>query len=115
VISPLIDALVTTHQRFIPSSGATTTTFGSGPQMPSGNLQRSSSEHFTQNVAKPEVSQNTGAGGVTNYQARNQEVLKALTAMTGVSFGFDQRAWRNWYAVEQRRQQPGSINTRRSS
>ena len=115
VISPLIDALVTTHQQVKPSTGATTTTFGSGPQMPSGNLQRSPSEHFTQNVAAPQVSQQTGNGSVITYQATNQEVLKALTMMTKVSFGFDQRAWRNWYAVEQRRQQPSSINTRRSS
>ncbi|MBP90723.1 MAG: hypothetical protein CMJ64_29100 [Planctomycetaceae bacterium] len=114
VISPLIDALVTTHQHVTPSSGATTTTFASGPQMPSGSLQRSSSEHFTQNDAASQVSQGDG-GGVRTYQASNQEVLKALTAMTGVSFGFDQQAWRNWYAVEQRRQQPGSVNTRRSS
>jgi tetratricopeptide (TPR) repeat protein len=115
VISPLIDALVTTHQRATVGSGATTTMFGSGPQMVAGNLQRASSEHFTQNVAAPLISQGQDNGKVTTYQANNQEVLKALTTMTGVSFGFDQRAWRNWYAVEQRRQKPGSFDTRRSS
>jgi len=114
VISPLIDALVTTHQHVKAGSGATTMAMTSGPQASNGSLHRSSSQHFLDGVPS-NFSNRTDNGSVTTYQATNQEVLKALTSMTGVSFGFDQRAWRNWYAVEQRRQQPSSVNTRRSS
>ena len=31
---------------------------------------------------------------------QNQPVLDALTKLTGVDFGFDQRAWRYWHAQE---------------
>jgi len=31
---------------------------------------------------------------------QNQPVLDALTKLTGTDFGYDQRAWRYWYAQE---------------
>lgn len=116
VISPLIDALVTTHRDVAPPNGATTTAFTSGPQMPSAGLQRSPSEHFTQDFGNggATVSQGGCAKGTRTYQVPNQEVLKALAKLTGVSFSFDQQAWRNWLAIQQR-QQPAQVNVRRSS
>lgn len=116
VISPLIDALVTTHRSAAPPSDATTTSFGSGPQFPGAGLQRSPSQHFTQDFenTRSGVSQGGCCNDATNHRVANQEVLKALARLTGVSFSFDQQAWRNWYAIQQRAQ-PGTISTRRSS
>lgn len=79
-IAPLIDALTTTHTRVLPGAGpnATTTTFGSG-----GTFMK-------QNDA-PQVQ-------IVHMQ--NQQVLDALSQLSGVSFGYDQRAWRFWHAQE---------------
>jgi hypothetical protein len=80
-VSPLIDALRTTHTRLLdPGRGAdaTTTAFTSaGTMMKKGE--------------GPEVQ-------ISHVQ--NQPVLDALTKLTGVDFGFDQRAWRYWHAQE---------------
>jgi len=80
-ISPLIDALRTTHTRIInngPGADATTTAFtNSGAHMRKGE--------------GPEVQ-------IVHVQ--NQPVLDALTKLTGTDFGYDQRAWRYWYAQE---------------
>ena len=80
-VSPLIDALRTTHTRLLdPGRGAdaTTTAFTSG-----GTMMKKGEG--------PEVQ-------ISHVQ--NQPVLDALTKLTGVDFGFDQRAWRYWHAQE---------------
>jgi hypothetical protein len=80
-ISPLIDALKTTHSRVInagPGADATTTAFVNG-----GTLMKKGEG--------PEVQ-------IVHVQ--NQPVLDALTKLTGADFGFDQRAWRYWYSQE---------------
>ncbi|HEX5102394.1 MAG TPA: HEAT repeat domain-containing protein [Pirellulaceae bacterium] len=80
-ISPLIDALITTHQQVQPGTmgpNATSTTFGSG-----GTVMK----------------QNEGPR-ILIVQVQNQQVLDALTRLTGVNFSFDQRAWRYWHAQE---------------
>src|SRR5207237_8753552 len=78
-ISPLIDALKTTHTRVInngPGADATTTAFtNSGAHMRKGD--------------GPEVQ-------IVHVQ--NQPVLDALTKMTGADFGYEQRAWLYWSA-----------------
>lgn len=80
-ISPLIDALETTHTRVInlgPGADATTTAFSNvGTMMKKGE--------------GPEVQ---------IVHVKNQPVLDALTKLTGTDFGWDQKAWRYWYAQE---------------
>jgi hypothetical protein len=87
-ISPLIDALITTHTRVLPGRAgpnSTTTTFSdSGTGM----------------------KQNEGPQ-VQIVHTQNQQVLDALTQLAGVSFGFDQRAWRYWHAQEKIAQEAG--------
>lgn len=82
-ISPLIDALITKHTHVLPSRpgtgpNSTTTAFGSG-----GTVMK----------------QNEGPK-VLLVTVQNQHVLDALTKLTGVNFGFDQRGWRFWHAQE---------------
>ena len=103
-IPPLIEALVTNHQRLLPgqedvSPDSTTATFTS----------------------------NGGASVVKNQGPRiqiaitqNQPVLEALGKLSGgASFGYDQKAWRGWYAQErqaiaaQENQQRASVDPRR--
>jgi hypothetical protein len=82
-ISPLIDALITTHTSVLPGSpgaspNSTSTTFGEG-----GTVMK----------------QNEGPR-VQISHVQNQHVLDALTRLTGADFGFDKRAWRFWHAQE---------------
>jgi hypothetical protein len=42
---------------------------------------------------------------------RNERVLEALVALTGVDFGWDAAAWRHWFASE--RQPPADFDPRR--
>jgi hypothetical protein len=98
VIPPLIDALVTRHNTVLPGSDMISTTFASGgPTNQSGGT-------FTSGPTSPQV---------ITQQATNQEVLKTLVRLSGVSFSFDQQAWRNWYTLEQRRRQSLEATTRR--
>ncbi len=97
-VPPLIDALVTRHATVLPGNDATSSTFvKGGPGIQSG-------DSFTTGPTAPQV---------IARPAMNQEVLKALVKLTRVSFGFDQRAWRNWYTVQQRRGQSTSVDARR--
>ena len=85
-ISPLIDSLITVHQRTLPGRippGATATTFSSD--------------------GGTSVIQNEGPR-IIIARVENQEVLAALTKLTGTTFGFDQRAWRLWHDQEKRAQ-----------
>jgi tetratricopeptide (TPR) repeat protein len=82
-ISPLIDALRTTHTQVLarPRGGeATAATF------------TSDGTYFKQGDGPKLL--------VTHVQ--NQPVLDALTRLTGVNFGFDQAAWRYWLAQERK-------------
>jgi hypothetical protein len=82
-ISPLIDALRTTHTQVVsrPRAGeATAATF------------TSDGTYFKQGDGPKLL--------VTHVQ--NQPVLDALTQLTGVNFGFDQAAWRYWLAQERK-------------
>ena len=93
-ILPLIDALITTHTYTIEE--------GSNP----GQISTGFSP--------------TGGGGMTvgsapkhiRREMSNQQVLDALIAIGGgVNFGFDQKAWRKWYAAEKK---PATVETRRT-
>jgi hypothetical protein len=47
-------------------------------------------------------------------RTQNQHVLEALTKLSGGSnFGFDQKAWRYWYAQEKKLEQAGQRVERR--
>jgi len=97
-IPPLIDALVTRHDAVLPGSDLISSTFvKNSPANRTG-------DSFTSGPTAPQVITQT---------ATNQEVLKTLVKLTGVSFSFDQRAWRNWYTLEQRRGSPTSVDARR--
>jgi hypothetical protein len=96
-IPPLIDALVTRHDAVSPGSDMMSSTF-----VKNSPAHRSGDSFATGSA--PQVITQTAA---------NQDVLKTLVKLTGVSFAFDQRAWRNWYALEQRRSSSASVDARR--
>jgi hypothetical protein len=98
VLSPLIDALTTTHYTRIPKQNDNyTLTFmnpagvGVGPSASPSPLGGTSFSAGDQ----PQV---------IASQINNQEVLQSLIRLSGgVNFGFDQRAWRFWLANENQR------------
>jgi hypothetical protein len=81
-IGPLIGALVTKHK----------TVVGKGPPDQQSIM-------FTPSGG---TSLNYGGGGakVVSQAVENAAVLSALAKLSGVNFGFDQAAWRNWLAAE---------------
>jgi hypothetical protein len=94
-IGPLIDSLVTTHTFKIAKPGgdnAMSTSFGKGP-----------------NGGGTGMSMGAGPSKITQ-QFTNEGVLNALIAITGQSFGFDQRVWRTWYSSQKK---PETIDARR--
>ena len=85
-ISPLIQALQTRH-KFIEGSGnpgQMSTTFGSGPGLSGGGL--------------------SVGGGAKEVKVwiQNHEVLRALVALSGVNFEYNQQAWKSWYATQKK-------------
>lgn len=91
-ISPLIDALITTHRLQI--SGG-------------GNIGASFS---------PDGSSGLSAGGPTyvDEDVKNPEVRRALMALSnGQDFEYDERAWSNWYVNERMIKQQPKIDPRR--
>lgn len=94
-IVSLIEHLRTRHKFVDPSSGnpgQMTTTFGNGPGMSGGGLAVG------------------GQPKQINVWLDNQEVLKALIAITGQNFEYDQTAWKHWFA---RQQKPTTLDARR--
>jgi len=95
-ISPLIDALTTTHSRVInngPGAEATTAGFANGTAfMKKGD-----------------------AAELQVFHIQNQPVLDALSKLTSVNFGFDQKGWRYWYAQDKvaREASQATVDTRR--
>jgi hypothetical protein len=83
-ISPLIEALITTHTQVV-SNGT-----------PRGGTGMSYAFGKDGTFAKQ------GGDGplVAIVHVQNQPVLDALTKLTGASFGFDQKAWRYWHAQD---------------
>lgn len=80
-ISPLIEALITTHTQVVRQglgAEATTSAF-------------SSNGTFMKKGDGPEA---------VVLHVQNQPVLDALSKLTGVNFGFDQRGWRQWHAQD---------------
>lgn len=82
-VSPLIDALITTHTHVLPGAP------GTGPNSTTTSFSDSGTG-FKQNEGPKVI--------VAHVQ--NQHVLGALNKLSGVDFGFDQRAWRYWHAQE---------------
>jgi hypothetical protein len=88
-ISPLIDALITKHQQIRRGAGPNATTTG----FVDGN------SFFKQGDETQ----------IVIMHVQNQHVLAALGKLTGVDFGFDQKAWRNWHTqdkISRESQQP---------
>lgn len=97
-ISPLIDALRTTHTQVLTrprAEQATAATF------------TSEGTYFKQG---------DGPKLIVNH-VQNQPVLDALAELTGVNFGFDQAAWRYWLAQERKAGQAAdaSLDVRRQT
>jgi len=97
VLSPLINALVTTHTIVVSkSSDAYTLTFSNTNGGAAGG--------------SPLGGTGFSAGGDAQVIARtvnNQEVLTALIRLSGgVNFGFDKRAWRYWLDNQNRQPAP---------
>jgi hypothetical protein len=85
-IVPLIDALVTSHRVVI---------------APPGSSPDAVTTSFSNNGGGFSMGDQTRAGVV---HAPNQQVLSALVKLSGgVTFNFDQQAWRNWYSLEKPR------------
>jgi hypothetical protein len=107
VLSPLIDALITTHYYVIPAkSDAYTATFLS-PNAPGG----------AEPAGAPPVSGNGLTAGdqtkVIPCTVTNQDVLQALIGLSGgANFGFDQRAWRFWLAGQNQQLVPAGTSLR---
>jgi HEAT repeat protein len=77
-ISPLIDALVTTHNQVVDHGEYTSAGFGtSGTAMQKGDGLE-----------------------LKVYHVHNQPVLDALSKLTGADFGFNKQSWRYWHAQE---------------
>lgn len=87
-ISPLINALVTTHKRIVM------------PPKPNASFDNRGGTNLSAGGGPVEV----------KYQVENRAVLEALVALTGVNFGFDEKAWSRWHAAHRRE---GNTNTRR--
>jgi HEAT repeat protein len=88
-ISPLIDALITKHQDVRPGAGANAATMG----FVDGNTFFKQGDQTQVVIA----------------HVQNQHVLAALGKLTGVDFGFDQKAWRSWHSqdkINRESQQP---------
>jgi hypothetical protein len=92
---PLIDSLVTTHKFKIAKPGgdnAMSTSFGKGVNGGGTGMSMG------------------GGPKIISQQFTNQSVLDALAAITGQNFGFNQSAWRHWYAAQKK---PETIDARR--
>lgn len=76
-ILPLIEKLVTTHKRKIEGNNSTNVGFGSGTD-----------GGFTLGKTPTKLVPTT---------SRNQDVLGALSTITGENHGYDQAAWLSWY------------------
>jgi hypothetical protein len=86
-IGALIEVLITDHKTKLP-----------GP--PPGQMTGS----FSKGPGSGGVSFGAGGGGpktIVNH-VRNQAVLDALVAMTGVNFEFNVDAWRRWHLAQQK-------------
>jgi hypothetical protein len=95
-VGPLIDALVTTHTFVLQQGqpGQTTTTFGTGPNSGGFSMGGSSTK-------------------VIKRDFENRDVLQALVELSdGVSFNYDVRAWKNWFAAQKK---PKTLDARRDS
>ena len=95
-ISPLIDALVTTHKFQVggDSPGQMNATMSSGPGGTGGGFS-------------------FGGGGpkIITEHLQNHDVRQVLVELAnGQNFGFDQEAWRNWYVNQETQNR---IDTRR--
>lgn len=87
-VAALINSVVTSHRRTVAprTVGNTNVSFGSGPGGSPGGLS-------------------VGGGGprVAVIDVPNQAVVDALESITGVNLGFDEAAWRRWYAGQTKR------------
>lgn len=105
VLSPLIDALTTTHLVRTPSRS---------PDTYSLTFMKPAGAAGLPGFSPPGTT--FGAGDqsrVIPCTVANQEVLDALVRLSGgANFGFDKKAWASWLAAENRRSIP-EINARR--
>ena len=94
-VSPLIDALITVHQRVLPGRP------GMGPDATAATFTPDGG-NFVQNEGPK----------VQIVRVQNQQVLDALGRLSGGSgFGFDQKAWRYWYHQERQAEARRGTNT----
>jgi hypothetical protein len=111
-VSPLIDALVTSHvyQVRVPGSPQPTYSFaadggfGAGPALPPDLQARIAAGQFPHGVI---ILDGTPGGELTKTRLvsvtvnhQNAEVLTALQKLTGKNFGYDKRTWHLWWAAE---------------
>jgi hypothetical protein len=87
-ISPLIDALITTHAQVLPGRP------GTGPESTSTTFSGEGQS----------LTRNEGPRVLVSH-IRNQHVLDALVKLTGANFEYDRDRWRYWHAQEKRAQE----------
>ena len=123
-VSPLIDALITSHdyQIRVPGSSqqsysfSTNGNFATGSVLPPELQARISAGQYPNGVivldGSSAANQLTRTKVVTvtvNHQ--NAEVLTALQKLTGKNFGYDQRTWHLWWAAEKNQGGKGPLKS----
>ncbi len=92
-VRPLIDGLITVHTYHVTSGNSNPNSISTGVGSDgSGGLSMGSSTR------------------VVKQEMQNQGVLDALVNLTGQNFDFDEVAWRNWYAAQNK---AAKVNSRR--
>lgn len=97
-VEPLIDALVTVHQEDLGPANS-----GTGTLVPFSSEQPAAGGAHPAQGGIPVYSQSGTAFSpnpprrVAVYHVQNQEVVDALTKLSGQNFGFDAGVWRNWW------------------
>jgi hypothetical protein len=86
-IAPLIDALVTQHERIVNTGG--------GPGQISSTFGTGSTSGGGMSVG--------GGPKKVPILLQNRNVLDALTKLTGQSYGFDEARWKAWFATQRNR------------
>ncbi len=103
-IPSLIEALVTQHHAELPGAGRTSFAFANRSNSAAGSAGLFPTGPQFAITSRPRR---------ISYRLLNQGVLDALSQLAGgVSFNFDQVAWRHWYSAQQRYRSTGAETLR---
>lgn len=108
VVPPLVDALITTHERVIEPTQAEIIQYMTGQPvqtsrtviLPDGTIVRRNL--IAGQTAEQAFARQVPRRRVIVEEERNGEVLEALQQLTGENFGFSEPTWRDWLKAEYR-------------